>query len=412
MPDTTFAALADVVVLDLSRALAGPHATMMLADLGATVIKVEHPDRGDDSRAYGPFIDSSIGAESLYFLACNRNKLSIGLDLKDPVELQLVKRLVAKADVLVENFRPGVMERLGLGDVELRDLNPGLVVLSITGFGHDGPEHTRTAYDQIAQGEAGLMSITGEDSDHPQRVGVPIADLLAGMQGAFGLLAALRERDRTGEGMVVRTSLLGAVIGIHAFQGTAWTVGGRVPEASGNHHPTIAPYGLFGCADGYVQIACGNERIWQRFCGAVGLDPTAGRYATNARRLANRDALVAEIERVFTHYTRDELEALLGAADVPAGRIRRIDEVYGWEQTRSQRLVASMQHPRLGAITVPANPLRFFRNERELELPGFDHAPDLDEHGKSIRSWAEGAGCGAPPSHHALVLDPGDLDKP
>src|SRR3954465_15153946 len=206
--------LSDVVVVDLSRALAGPHATMMLGDQGARVIKVEAPGHGDDTRGWGPpFVGEEDERQSTYFLSANRNKESVALDLKDEADREVLLGLVNRADVLVENFRTGVLERLGLGIEELQRRNPRLIVLSITGFGHDGPEGGRAGYDQIAQGEAGLMSLTGSGPDDPQRVGVPIADLLAGMYGAYGVVTALRERERTGAGTVVRTSLLAAVVG-------------------------------------------------------------------------------------------------------------------------------------------------------------------------------------------------------
>src|SRR5882724_3497656 len=269
--------LAGVVVLDLTRALAGPHATMLLADLGARVIKVEQPGTGDESRHWGPPFatpprspraagqaggpageraagpagDQPAGeAVSVYFLACNRNKESVTCDLRTDAGRDLLSRLARRADVLVENFRPGVLDRLGFSVSRLHELNPALVICSITGFGHDGPEGARPGYDQIVQGEAGLMSVTGPDPGHPVKAGLSIADVLAGMNAALGVVAALHERSATGLGRVVRTSLLASVIGAHAFQGTRWTVAGEVPVATGNHHPSIAPYGAFRCADG------------------------------------------------------------------------------------------------------------------------------------------------------------------
>ena len=219
--------LADVVVVDLSRALAGPHAAMMLGDLGARVLKVEVPGTGDDTRGWGPpFVGPEHARESTYFLSCNRNKESVTLDLKSDDGRQTLTRLIRHADVLVENFRPGVLDRLGFSMERLHELNPRLVVLSITGFGHDGPQGGRAGYDQIAQGEAGLMSLTGPSPDEPTRIGVPIGDLLAGMYGAYGVVAALHERDRTGRWRVVRTSLLAAIVGVHAFQRTRYTVAG------------------------------------------------------------------------------------------------------------------------------------------------------------------------------------------
>src|SRR6266545_4650740 len=276
-----------IVVVDLSRALAGPHAAMMLGDLGARVIKVEAPGKGDDTRNWGPpFVTPAEGdRESTYFLSCNRNKESITLDLKSEDGARTLGRLVRHADVLVENFRTGVLDRLGYGMPRLTELNPRLVVLSITGFGHDGPEGGRAGYDQIAQGEAGIMSVTGPLGGEPTRVGVPIGDLLAGMYGAYGVVAALHDRERTGHGQIVRTSLLAALVGVHAFQGTMYTVGGVVPQTTGAHHPSICPYGLFHCADGVVQIAVGSESLWRAFAPAFGLDRP--QWAANPQRVTD-----------------------------------------------------------------------------------------------------------------------------
>ena len=277
--------LAGRLVVDLSRALAGPHAGMMLGDLGARVIKVETPGTGDDTRGWGPpFVGPEDDRQSTYFLSCNRNKESIALDLKSDDGKEVLTELLRRADVVVENFRPGVLDRLGFSTADMHALNPGLVILSITGFGHDGPEARRSGYDQIVQGEAGLMSLTGPDADNPQRVGVPIADLLSGMYGAYGAVAALLEREQTGKGQVIRTSLLASVIGVHAFQGTRATVAGQVPQAQGNHHPSIAPYGLFNCRGGKVQISVGSEKLWATFTAAFGIEAEA-RFATNADRV-------------------------------------------------------------------------------------------------------------------------------
>ncbi|MFM6851307.1 MAG: CaiB/BaiF CoA transferase family protein [Terrabacter sp.] len=381
--------LSDVLVVDLSRALAGPHATMMLADQGARVIKVEAPGRGDDTRGWGPpFVGEEGRRESTYFLSANRNKESITLDLKDEADREVLLALVDRADVLVENFRTGVLERLGLGIESLVARNPRLVVLSITGFGHDGPEGGRAGYDQIAQGEAGLMSLTGSGPDDPQRVGVPIADLLSGMYGAYGVVAALNERHRTGKGTVVRTSLLASVIGVHAFQGTRWTVAGEVGRSAGNHHPSIVPYGLFHCRDGSVQIAVGSEGLWQRLCAAFGLDPGAEGLATNPERVANRVRVIEVLEGVFADWDAEPLLARLSEVGVPAGKVRTLDEVYAWDQTASQGLLVEVEHPTLGALTLPGPPLRFFDGDG-TEVTRRDHAapPTLDEDGAAIRAW-------------------------
>lgn len=375
-------------VIDLSRALAGPHAGMMLGDLGARVIKVENVQGGDDTRSWGPpFVGPEDDRQSTYFMSCNRNKESIALDLKSEDGRTTLRRLLRTADVLIENFRPGVMDRLGFGPSVLDEINPALVTLSISGFGHDGPEAWRSGYDQILQGEAGLMSVTGASPDDPQRVGVPIADLLSGMYGAFGVLAALLERGQTGRGKVVRTSLLAAVVGVHAFQGTRATIAGEVPAAQGNHHPSIAPYGLFRSKDGFVQISVGSEKLWEQLRERFEL-PGEG-FSTNAERVARRGELIDLIEQRFAEYGTDELLKVLGEAGIPAGIVRTIDEVYRWEQVKSQNLLMDLQHPVLGAIQVPGSPLRFFDASGETTRTANQAPPLLDQHGSQIRAWLE-----------------------
>jgi crotonobetainyl-CoA:carnitine CoA-transferase CaiB-like acyl-CoA transferase len=375
--------LSDLLVVDLTRALAGPHAAMMLGDMGARVIKVE-PPAGDDTRGWGPpFVDGI----STYFLSANRNKESLVLDLKDDDDKRVLERLVERADVLLENYRTGVLARLGFPVERLHELNPRLVVGSITGFGHDGPEADRAGYDQIAQGEGGLMSITG--TAQPTKVGVPIADLLAGMNVAYGVLAALHERERTGRGRVVRTSLLAGMIGVHAFQGTKWTVAGEVPGLSGDHHPSIAPYGLFRTGSAPIQIACGSEGLWRRLCEALGLDPVEDGFATNPERVAHRDALVERMEALFAGEDAEHWLALLAGAGVPSGKVRTMDDVYAWEQTRSQGLLLDVTHDTLGAVQLPGSPVRFDDNpfsggRREHTAP-----PALGQHDDSIRRWLE-----------------------
>jgi crotonobetainyl-CoA:carnitine CoA-transferase CaiB-like acyl-CoA transferase len=386
--------LAGTLVLDLSRALAGPHAAMVMGDLGARVIKVEMPDRGDESRGWGPpFVGDDADRVATYFLAANRNKESIALDLKDPADRAVLEELVADADVLVENFRPGVLERLGLAPAALLARNPRLVVLSITGFGHDGPDAHRPGYDQIAQGETGLMSLTGSGPDDPQRIGVPICDLTAGINGAIGVLAALLERTRTGRGQVVRTSLLAAGIGLHAFQGTRWTVGAELGRASGNHHPTIAPYGLFGCQDGSVQIAAGNEALWRRLAAAFALPHDDPRFATNADRVAHRAELTRVIERAIADRTSAELLAELDRLGVPAGAVRTLDEVYAWDQVASQHLLVTVDHPTAGPIRIPGPTVRFFAADgTECTRTRHTAPPRLDQDRRAIRSRAAAAG--------------------
>ncbi|WP_029089114.1 CaiB/BaiF CoA transferase family protein [Brevibacterium album] len=387
--------LAGTVVVDLSRALAGPHAGQMLGDQGARVIKVETPGSGDDSRSWGPpFTGPEDAPESTYFLSCNRNKESIALDLKSDDGRETLTGLIRRADVLIENFRSGVLDRLGFSTATLMELNPRLIVLSITGFGHDGPEAARAGYDQIAQGEGGLMSLTGSGPDDMQRVGVPIADLLAGIHGAYGVLAALLERERTGRGKIVRTSLIAGMVGVHAFQGTRATVAGMTPEPGGNHHATLAPYGLFSCRDGAVQISVGNEKMWTRFCEAFGLDPAEPGFETNGARFANRARLIEVIEGVFADYDGEELLQKLDAAGIPSGVVRTLPEVYQWEQALSQGLKITAEHSSAGPIDLPGPPLRFFDAdaEGETETTVTEHLapPRLSEHESVIRTWLEG----------------------
>ncbi|MDX6374197.1 MAG: hypothetical protein QOD98_3185 [Nocardioidaceae bacterium] len=379
--------LSDLLVLDLTRALAGPHAAMMLGDLGARVIKIEPPS-GDDTRAWGPpFVGPEDARESTYFLSANRNKESLVLDLKDPSDSDVLAKLVERADVLMENYRVGVLDRLGFPVSRLHELNPGLVVLSITGFGHDGPEATRAGYDQIAQGEGGLMSITG--TGVPTKVGVPIADLIAGMNGAFGVVAALHERAETGRGRVVRTSLLAGMVGVHAFQGTKWTVAGEVPGLSGDHHPSIAPYGMFATGTAPIQIACGSEGLWRALCSALSWDPAESGFATNPERVANRDALITKLESQFAPDGAEHWLALLAEAGVPAGKVRAMDDVYAWEQTLSQGLLLSVDHSTLGSISLPGSPLRFDDNSFSGGRSSHEAPPTLGQHNESIREWLD-----------------------
>ena len=379
--------LSDLLVLDLTRALAGPHAAMMLGDQGARVIKVESPS-GDDTRSWGPpFVGEEDARESTYFLSANRNKESLVLDLKSEEDKELLARLVERADVLMENFRSGVLDRLGFPVSRLHEINPGLVILSITGFGHDGPEASRSGYDQIAQGEGGLMSFTG--TEQPTKVGVPIADLVAGMYGAFGVLAALNERTRTGRGRVVRTSLLAGMVGVHAFQGTRWTVAGEVPELAGDHHPAIAPYGLFETGSAPIQIACGSEGLWRALCEALDLDAEDSRFATNPDRVKHRDELIALLESHFATDPAEHWLDLLSSAGVPSGKVRSLDDVYGWEQTLSQGLLLSVPHATLGDVDLPGSPIRFDDNPFSGGRSSHAAPPTLGQHNESIREWLD-----------------------
>jgi formyl-CoA transferase len=374
--------LAGIRVLDLSRVLAGPYAAMLLGDLGAEVVKVERPGAGDDTRHWGPpFAQAADGAESTYFLSVNRGKRSVAIDLKDPAEREFIDSLVRWADVLVENFRPGVMDRLGLGDARLAELNPALIRLEISGFGTRGPDADRVGYDQILQAEGGLMSLTGTDGSAGVKVGVPIADITAGLFGVIGVLSALVERARSGVGQQVSTSLLAAQVGIHTFQATRYLIAGEVPGPSGNHHPTVAPYGMFRAADGPLVIAVGNDEIWLRFAPLIGLEPADPRFRTNALRLAHLAELHQVVaERLASRTVAQWLELLRQAA-VPAGELKTLDRVYDSEQARAAGLVWEVEHPRLGRIRLPGNPLHFSRSALAPGLP----PPSLGEHTGELR---------------------------
>jgi formyl-CoA transferase len=335
---------AGVHVLDLARVLAGPFAAMPLADLGAEVIKVERPGAGDDTRTWGPpFVSAGDGTESTYFLSVNRGKRSAAVDLKDTAERGLTEALVRWADVLIENFRPGVMERLGLGDDRLADLNPRLVRLSISGFGELAPDGERVGYDQILQAEGGLMSVTGAVGGQPVKVGVPIADISAGLFGVVGVLAALIERDQSGLGQRVSTSLLAGQVGIHTFQATRYLIAGDVPRLSGNHHPTVAPYGVFDAADGPLVIAVGEQEIWRRFAPLAGIAASDKGFSTNAERLANMAELHEIISSALSRRTVAAWLADLHRAGVPAGELKSLDRVYESAQLRAH---AARGHPR------------------------------------------------------------------
>ncbi len=366
-----------ITVVDLSRALAGPYATMMLADAGAKVVKIERPGIGDDTRGWGPpFVGEPGSEESTYFLSINRNKRSVELDLKDEEGLERLKSLIQLADVLVENFRPGVMEKLGLGERELEELNPRLVMLSITGFGRGGPEGHKPGFDQIVQGEGGLMSITGPIEGPPTKVGVPIADILSGMYGAFGVASAIAERERSGRGQRVDTSLLASMVGIHAFQGTRWLVAGEVPGPSGNRHPTIAPYGAYECADGTINIAVGSEGLWRKFAPLVGLDPDDERFALNKDRAARIEELESEMQPALSSEGLETWVERLAEAGVPAGRVRSLDEVYTSPQIEHLGLIETVEHPVLGKIRLPGSPLTYSRSGSGAATP----PPTLGQH--------------------------------
>jgi crotonobetainyl-CoA:carnitine CoA-transferase CaiB-like acyl-CoA transferase len=349
-------ALDNLRVLDLSRVLAGPFATMLLGDLGAAVTKVERPGTGDDTRAWGPPYDQT--GEATYFLSVNRNKRSVALDLKEPADVRRARALAAEADVLVENFRPGLMERLGLGHETLRAANPALVYCSITGFGH-GEGARLPGYDLLVQALGGLMSITGEPEGEPQKVGVALVDVLAGLFATVGILAALRHRDATGEGQRVEVDLLSSVLAALVNQGTAFTAGGVVPARMGNRHPSIAPYELLPTADGTLVLAVGNDRQFAALCDVLGAPGLAhdDRFATNSARVEHRDALrAALVERLAARPAADWAQALTDAR-VPAGQVNDIAGAFSLAERLGLAPTVDVPRPDGTTVTLTRNPI-------------------------------------------------------
>ncbi|MEV4172862.1 CoA transferase [Nonomuraea sp. NPDC049709] len=342
-------ALSGLLIADFSRVLAGPYATMLLADLGAEVVKVERPGAGDDTRAWGP---PYAGGEATYFLGVNRNKRSIALDLRADVEV--ARALAARADVVVENFRPGTMDRLGLGYAALRELNPGLVYCSITGFG-SGAGAGLPGYDLIAQAVGGLMSVTGEPDGPGTKAGVAVVDVITGLHAALGILAALRHRDGTGEGQRIEVSLLSSLLSALSNHSSAYAAAGVVPRAMGNRHPSIVPYEVFQAADRPIVIAAGNDRQYRALCVALDRPDLAEdvRYATNAARVAARDTLVPDLNAALAARTADEWFERLNAAGVPCGPINDLAAAFALAEELGLEPAVE-----LGGAGQVANPLR------------------------------------------------------
>lgn len=343
--------LARFTVLDLTRVRSGPTAVRQLADWGANVIKIEAPESIDGAKGMG----GARGGPD--FQNIHRNKRGMTLNLKSPEGVSVLMRMVEKADVVVENFRPDVKTRLGIDYDALRAVNPRVVLASISGFGQDGPYAMRPGFDQIAQGMGGLMSITGLPGQGPVRVGVPIADLAAGLYAAIGILTALLQREETGEGQWVRTSLLQAQIAMLDFQAARWLIGKEVAPQAGNNHPTSIPTGVFRTTDGHINIACSGDVMWERLCEVLGADELFEHpdYVDGGARLTNRDALNAAIERYTIERSSDELVESMNAAGVPCGPIYSIDEMFADPQVRHLGMAKPVRHPTLGEFEVVNN---------------------------------------------------------
>lgn len=371
--------LDDLFVFDLSRVLSGPYCSMQLADFGARVVKLEHPQGGDDTRGFGP---PFLGGESTYFMSINRNKESIAVDLKDPRGRELALQLASRADVLLENFRPGALERLGLDYASLRERNPRLIYCSISGFGHTGDPAwvKRPGYDLAIQGMGGVASLTGEQGGPPFKSGASIADLVAGLYALIGVLVALHARERTGRGQHVDVSMLDGQISLLTYQAGTYLNTGAVPTRRGNQHPSIVPFETHRASDGYVNLAVGNDSLWRAFCAAVGppLEALASdaRFATNAARVQNRAALAEVLEPLMATRSVAQWLALCDRAGVPCGPIHSVAEALSHPQVLARGMVVPLAHPTAGEIKVTGVPVRL------SETPGSVRSapPRLGEH--------------------------------
>jgi formyl-CoA transferase/CoA:oxalate CoA-transferase len=376
--------LAGVTILDLSRVLSGPYCTMLAADMGARVIKIEHPATGDDTRAWGPPFQQG---ESAYYLSINRGKESVAIDFKTPEGRDLVLALAARADVVVENFRPGTLDRVGLGYAALSARDPRLIYVSISGFGLNGPRRDEPGYDAVAQAEGGLMSVTGESHGSPVRLGVAIADIAAGMFAFQGLLLALIARGHSGKGQLVDVSLLDSVAALLTYQASRYFATGEAPQRTGNRHGTIAPYDTYRCADGVLVLAVGNDVQWQRLYGVLAVQDArahglAGdaRYTTNAGRVQHYGELNDALGAIFTGLPLAPLVSSLRAAGVPCGAVRSIAEALADPQLAARDMVASLTHPSIGPMATLGIPTKLMGTPGRLSTA----PPRLGEHTRAV----------------------------
>ena len=359
-------ALSDIKVLDLTRVLAGPYATMLLADLGAEIIKIEQPEKGDDSRAFGPYKNG----ESAYFMSINRNKESITLNLKAPEGKEILKELVKQVDILVENFRPGTMEKLGLGYDVLKEINPRLIYASSTGYGQTGPYSQRPAYDAVVQAMGGIMSITGQPDGVPTRVGTSIGDITAGLFCAAGILAALHERERSGVGQLVDVAMLDCQVAILENAISRFEFTGEIPHPIGNRHPSIVPFEPFDTLTTPIMLAAGNDRLWVTLCGLMELDLADDpRFKTNPLRNENYTALRPILAERFMTKTAEEWQQMFDDAGIPCGPINTVDKVVTNEQVVAREMILEVEHPTAGATRIPGIPIKLSRTPGEIRLP-------------------------------------------
>jgi formyl-CoA transferase/CoA:oxalate CoA-transferase len=378
--------LQGITVLDLTRVLSGPYCTMLLADLGARVIKIEQPRKGDDTRGWGPPFQSG---ESAYFMSINRNKESVTLDFKQPEGRAALDRLIAQADVLVENFRPGTLTKLGLDYATLQSKYPRLIYCSISGFGHSGPRRREAGYDAVMQGEGGLMSITGGGDGPAYRLGVAIADIVSGMFAAQGITAALFARERTGRGQAVDIAMLDSVAALLTYQAGIYFATGTPPGRLGNRHPTIVPYETFSASDGEFVLAVGNDDQWRRFCGVAGLAEEE-RFATNRQRVLAYDDLRRVVASRLAAETRAYWIERLTAAGVPCGSVRNLHELFADPQIAARAMVAELQHPTVGAMRVLGTPLKLSETAAAIRTP----PPTLGQHTAEVLTGDAGVPAG------------------
>ncbi len=372
--------LSGVRVLDLSRVLAGPYCSMMLGDLGADVIKVERPRVGDETREWGP---PEAGGEAAYYLCVNRNKRSITIDLKQPEGQEIVKKLAKRSDILLENYKVGTLQRFGLGYDDIKEINPGIIYCSITGFGQYGPYKDRPGYDFIIQGMGGIMSITGEPDGPPMKVGVAIVDITAGLFACSAILAALYNREKTGKGQYIDIALLDSVVAWLANVGSNYLVSGEIPKRYGNAHPNIVPYEPFKTKDGtYIALGVGNDRQWQEFCKIAGLEDIADdpKFATNPQRVIHREELIPIIAKKMLERTSEEWLTELEKHKIPCGPINTLDKVFSDPQVRAREMVVEVPHPTAGSVKLVASPMKLSDTPCRVDR----HPPLLGEHTEEV----------------------------
>ena len=373
--------LENLKILDLTRVLAGPFCTMILSDLGAEVVKVEVPETGDDSRHFGPFKNG----QSLYFLSINREKKSISINLKTEKGKELFKELVNKFDIVIENFRPGTMEKLGLGYDVLKQINPKLIYAASSGYGHTGPSSKKASYDILAQAMGGIMSITGWPNTPPTRVGMSLGDITASLYTAIGILAALQYRNNTGLGQKVDVSMLDCQVSILENAITRYQVDGQLPQPIGNRHPTIAPFQAFKASDGYFVIGCGNDSLWKKLCEAIIRQDLFDneKFATNNLRTQNLSLLTAELDKTISQKTAAEWVKIIDEAGVPCGPINTIDKLFEEPQILAREMIGDVEDKKAGTIKIAGNPIKMtYLEEKGHRLP----APEIGENNLEILS--------------------------